>query len=75
MSTTKNKKIMEEITVPKYVLEGIENTLRLWANTHNSYSRETCLDRDTICYLSCTRKLLKGKEITGRERTEKLEDY
>ena len=39
---------MEEIKVPKFVLENIENTVR---------------------------KLLKGKEITGMERIEKLEEY
>lgn len=65
---------MEDIVVPKYVLKNIENTLRLWANTHNSYSKETCLDRETIGALNCVRKLLKGKELTGMERLEPLED-
>lgn len=66
---------MEEIKVPKFVLENIENTLRLWANTYNCYDRGTCLHRDTIGNLNAVRKLLKGKEITGMERIEKLEEY
>lgn len=63
---------MEDIKVPKYVLESIENTLRCWANYHNSYTKTTCLDRDTIGNLNCIRKLLAGEELTGKER---LEDY
>lgn len=66
---------MEEIKVPKFVLENIENTLRLWANTYDSYKKETCLDRETIGALNAVRKLLKGKEVTGMERLEKLEEY
>ena len=38
---------MEEIKVPKYVLESIGNTLRRWANINNSYLKSSCLDRDT----------------------------
>ena len=63
---------MEDIKVPKYVLESIENTLRRWANYYNSYTKTTCLDRDTIGDLNCIRKLLAGEELTGKER---LEDY
>ena len=33
------------------------------------------LDRETIGALNAVRKLLKGKEITGMERLEKLEEY
>ena len=61
---------MEEIKVPRYVLEGIENTLRRWANYHNSYTKTTCLDRDTIGSLVQIDKLLNGKELTGMERLE-----
>ena len=62
----------DKIEVPKYVLESIENTLRRWANCHNSYTKTTCLDRDTIGNLNCIKKLLAGEELTGNER---LEDY
>ena len=63
---------MEEIKVPKYVLESIENTLRRWANVNNSYLKSSCLDRDTIGNLNCIRKLLNKEELTGMER---LEEY
>ena len=61
---------MEEIKVPKYVLESIENTLRRWANINNSYLKSSCLDRDTIGNLVAIEKLLNGKELTGMERLE-----
>lgn len=61
---------MEEIKVPKYVLESIENTLRRWANINNSYLKSSCLDRDTIGNLVAIDKLLNGKELTGMERLE-----
>lgn len=63
---------MEEIKVPRYVLEGIENTLRRWANSYDSYKKTTCLDRDTIGNLIQIDKLLNGKELTGMERLEHL---
>lgn len=63
---------MEEIAVPKFVLEKLENTLRLIANTHNCYVKSSCLDRDTIGCLNSVRKLLNGDEITGMERVEPL---
>ena len=61
---------MEEIKVPKYILESIENTLRRWANINNSYLKSSCLDRDTIGNLVAIDKLLNGKELTGMERLE-----
>ena len=61
---------MEEIKVPKYVLESIEHTLRRWANINNSYLKSSCLDRDTIGNLVAIDKLLNGKELTGMERLE-----
>lgn len=61
---------MNEIKVPRYVLESIENTLRRWANINDSYKKETCLDRDTIGDLVCIKKLLKGEVLTGMERLE-----
>lgn len=63
---------MEEINVPKFVLERIENTLRLANNIHESYKKETCFDRNVIESLNFVRKLLSGKEITGKERCEPL---
>ena len=68
----KINKNMKEIAVPKFVLEKIENTLRLIANSYDSYDRETCLDRDVIGCLNSVRKLLNGEEITGMERIEQL---
>lgn len=65
----KKKQIME---VPDFVIENIENTLRLCANTFNSYEKKTCLDRDIIACLNCVRKVLNGEEINGKERIEKL---
>lgn len=64
---------MNEIKVPRYVLENIENTLRRWANINDSHKKETCLDRDTIGNLVCIKKLLKGEELTGMERLENYE--
>lgn len=61
---------MEEIKVPRYVLESIENTLRRWANIHCCETKTTCLDRDTIGNLVQIDKLLNGKELTGMERLE-----
>jgi hypothetical protein len=68
----KRKIDMEEIAVPKFVLEKLENTLRLIANTYDSYDRSSCLDRDTIGCLNYVRKLLNGDKITGMERVEPL---
>ena len=61
---------MEEIKVPKYVLESIENTLRRWANINDCYLNSSCLDRDTIGNLVAIERLLNGKELTGMERLE-----
>ena len=40
--------------VPDFVIENIENTLRLCANTFNSYEKKTCLDRDIIACVNYT---------------------
>ena len=61
-----------KIEVDRYILEKIENTLRLCANHFNSYNKKTCLDRDIIADLNCVRKLLNGEDITGKERIEPL---
>jgi hypothetical protein len=62
----------DKIEVDRYILIRIENTLRLCANTLNSYDKNTCLDRDIIADLNRVRKILNGQEITGLERFEKL---
>lgn len=64
---------MENISVPKYVLESIENTLRRWSNINECHKKESCLDRDTIGNLVCIKKLLAGEELTGMERLESYE--
>ena len=61
-----------KIEVDRYILEKIENTLRLCANHFNSYDKKTCLERDIIADLNCVRKLLNGEDITGKERIEPL---
>ena len=60
------------IDVERWVLEKVENTLRLCANHFNSYEKKTCLDRDIIGDLNRIRKLLNGQELSGLERTEPL---
>lgn len=63
---------MEKVEIDIFVLENIENTLRLCANHFNSYNKLTCLDRDIISSLNCVRKILNGDEITGKERIEPI---
>ena len=66
----------EEIKVPRWVLENIEDTLRIQYNIYLEGLKrgigQTCQDRNVIRDLNCVRKLLKGIELTGGERTEKL---
>lgn len=59
------------IEVPKWILETIEDTLRIeWNNGANKL--ESCQDRNIKECLNMVRKLLKGEEVTGMERLEKL---
>ena len=58
------------IEVLKFVLENLYQTLQIIARIHNSYERETCVDRDIMRDLKCVDKLIKGEEITGMERVE-----
>ena len=60
------------VNVPCFVIEDIENTLRLVANYHNSYDKGSCFNRNVIQSLICSRKIIAGQEITGRERFEEL---
>ena len=64
----------EIIGVPRWVLENIENTLRIQNNINldEEKSGETCQDRNIKQSLNCVRKLLRGIELTGMERLEKL---
>lgn len=60
------------IDVERWVLEKVENTLRLCANHFKSQEKKTSLDRDIIADLNRIRKLLNGQELSGMERNEPL---
>ena len=65
----------EEISVPRWILEEIKNTLRIQNNINIEASRksgETCQDRNVRQSLLLVEKLLDGREITGMERLEIL---
>ena len=65
----------DNILVPRWFLEVIENTLRIQNNINIDkmvVSGETCQDRNIKQSLIGVRKLLKGQELTGMERLEKL---
>lgn len=63
----------EEVLIPRWCLENIENILRIQHNINNdAKDGETCQDRNIKESLNCVRKLLNGEEITGRERSEPL---
>lgn len=63
----------EEITVPRWFLERIENTLQIQYNINlDEKTEETCQDRNIKESLNGVRKLLKGEELTGGERLEEL---
>lgn len=64
----------ENIIIPRWFLERIEDTLRIQHNI-NLYRKggETCQDRNIKESLNGVRKLLKGEELTGGERLEKLQ--
>ena len=67
-----NKENMEEmISVPKWILENIEDTLRVQWNIYNN-EEDTCQKRNAKTALIQVRKLLNNKEITGNERLEKI---
>lgn len=63
----------ETFVVPKWVLEDIENTLRIQNNINSEKKTgETCQDRNVRQSLICVRKILSGEELTGGERFESL---
>lgn len=47
------------IEVDRYILENIENTLRLCANHFDSYKKTTCLDRNIISDFKLCAKTFK----------------
>ena len=65
------KDSLENITIPRWFLEHIEDTLRIQWNI-NGGEATTCQDRNIRQALVGVRKLLKGEELTGSERFEKL---
>ena len=64
---------MEKVEVPIWVLELIEDTLRIQSNIRIAEKNpETCQDRNIKESLNCVRKILNGVEPNGNERFEKL---
>lgn len=66
----------EEIPVPVWFLEHIEDTLRIENNINNEKKTgETCQDRNIKQALNGVRKVLSGDALTGNERLEPLKPY
>ena len=61
---------MEDIKVPKFVLENILNTLIVVKYFRRDKS-ETCLDRCIVRNINQLNKLLTGEKITGLEGLNK----
>lgn len=62
---------MEEmISVPKWVLESIKDTLRIQYNIYEGKT-DTCQKRNVRESFILAQKLLNGEEITRMERIEK----
>ncbi len=49
---------MEELVIHKYQAEQLEDALRIVANTLNSRSRETCLDRQVMKAIEMIKEVL-----------------
>lgn len=65
----------EDISVPKWLLKNIEDTLRIQNNINNDKEYwETCQDRNIRGCLNGVRKILNGEELTGMERLEPLRE-
>lgn len=63
----------DNIVVPRWFLEAVEDTLRIQNNINlDKKTEETCQDRNIRESLNGVRKLLSGEELTGMERLEKL---
>ena len=64
----------ENIVIPCWFLERIEDTLRIQHNINlDKKTGETCQDRNIKESLNGVRKLLRGEELTGLERLESLQ--
>lgn len=64
----------DNIIVPRWFLVVVKNTLRIQNNINlNEKTGETCQDRNIRQSLNGICKLLKGEELTGMERLEKLQ--
>lgn len=66
----------DNINVPRWFLEEVENTLRIQHNINEPAKKKTgesCQDRNIKESLNGIRKLLQGEELTGMERLEKLQ--
>lgn len=65
----------DNIIIPRWFLENVENTLRIQNNINlDKRTGETCQDRNIRESLNGVRKLLNGEELTGMERLEKLRE-
>ena len=65
----------DDILVPRWFLEVVEDTLRIQHNINDEHIKktgETCQDRNIKQSLIGVRKLLKGQELSGHERLERL---
>ena len=65
----------ENIIVPRWFLESVEDTLRIQYNINQPdmiKTGETCQDRNIQQSLNELHKLLKGEELNGMERFEKI---
>ena len=64
---------MEKVEVPMWVMELVEDTLRIQYNIRVAENNpETCQDRNIRESLNCVRKIINGIEPNGNERFEKL---
>lgn len=61
---------MEDIKVPKFILENILNTL-IVVKFYRRDKSETCLDRCIAKNINQLNKLLTGEKITGLEGLNK----
>lgn len=68
---TNEENIEENISVPKWVLENIKETLRIQMLIYQD-EEDSCQKRLVKTALIQTRKLLNNEEITGNERLENL---
>lgn len=51
---------MKELKIYEYQLKHLQDTLRVVANTLNSRSKTTCLDRDVMQSIGMVDNALKG---------------